>query len=104
MIEQLLSNAIKYTGRGTVTISVTQDKVLRVADTGMGIAPEDLPRIFERGFTGYNGRTDRKSTGLGLYLCKRAADRLSAAISVQSVPGEGSVFSVDLHTDPLEVE
>ena len=104
VIEQLLSNAIKYTGRGTVTISVTQDKVLRVADTGMGIAPEDLPRIFERGFTGYNGRTDRKSTGLGLYLCKRAADRLSAAISVQSVPGEGSVFSVDLHTDPLEVE
>lgn len=104
VIEQLLSNAIKYTGRGTVTISVTQDKVLRVADTGMGIAPEDLPRIFERGFTGYNGRTDRKSTGLGLYLCKKAADKISAAISVQSAPGEGSVFSVDLHTNPLEVE
>lgn len=104
VIEQLLSNAIKYTSRGTVTISVTEDRVLRIADTGMGIAEEDLPRIFEKGFTGYNGRTDRKSTGLGLYLCRRAADKLSAAISVQSAPGEGTVFSVDLHTDFLEVE
>lgn len=104
VIEQLLSNAIKYTSRGTVTISVTGDKVLRIADTGMGIAAEDLPRIFEKGFTGYNGRADRKSTGLGLYLCRKAADKLSAAISVQSAPGEGTVFSVDLHTDALEVE
>ncbi len=104
VIEQLLSNAVKYTVRGAVTISVTEDKVLRIADTGIGIAAEDLPRIFEKGFTGYNGRADRKSTGLGLYLCRRAADKLSAAISVQSVPGEGTVFSVDLHTDPLEVE
>ncbi len=104
VVEQLLSNAIKYTNRGTVTISVTEDKVLRIADTGIGIAPEDLPRIFEKGFTGYNGHADKKSTGLGLYLCKRAADRLSATISAQSVPGGGSVFSVDLHTDALEVE
>lgn len=104
VIEQLLSNAIKYTSRGAVTISVTEDKVLQIADTGMGIAAEDLPRIFEKGFTGYNGRTDRKSTGLGLYLCRKAADKLSAPISVQSVPGEGTVFSVDLHTDFLEVE
>lgn len=104
VIEQLLSNAIKYTNRGAVTISVTEDKVLRIADTGMGIAAEDLPRIFEKGFTGYNGRADRKSTGLGLYLCRKAADKLSAAISVQSTPGEGTVFSVDLHTDFLEVE
>ncbi len=104
VIEQLLSNAIKYTARGAVTITVTEDKVLQIADTGMGIAKEDLPRIFEKGFTGYNGRMDRKSTGLGLYLCRRAADRISAAVSVQSAPGEGSVFSVDLHTEPLEVE
>ena len=104
VIEQLLSNAVKYTGQGAVTISVTEDKVLRIADTGMGIAAEDLPRIFEKGFTGYNGRADRKSTGLGLYLCRQAADKLSAPISVQSVPGEGTVFSVDLHTDFLEVE
>lgn len=104
VIEQLLSNAVKYTSRGAVRISVTEDKVLRIADTGMGIAAEDLPRIFEKGFTGYNGRADRKSTGLGLYLCRRAADKLSAAISVQSAPGAGTVFSVDLHTDALEVE
>lgn len=104
MIEQLLSNAIKYTSRGTVTISVTDDKVLRIADTGIGIAAEDLPRIFEKGFTGYNGRMDKKSTGLGLYLCRKAADKLSAAVSVQSTPGEGTVFSVDLHTDFLVAE
>lgn len=104
VIEQLLSNAVKYTSRGAVTISVTEDKVLRIADTGMGIAAEDLPRIFEKGFTGYNGRADRKSTGLGLYLCRKAADKLSAAVSVQSEPGKGSMFSVDLHTDALEVE
>lgn len=104
VIEQLLSNAIKYTARGAVTITVTEDKVLQIADTGMGIAKEDLPRIFEKGFTGYNGRADRKSTGLGLYLCRKAADRLSAVVSVRSAPGEGSVFSVDLHTEPLEVE
>lgn len=104
VIEQLLSNAVKYTVRGGVTISVTEDKVLRIADTGIGIAAEDLPRIFEKGFTGYNGRTDRKSTGLGLYLCRKAADKLSAPISVQSAPGEGTVFSVDLHKELLEVE
>lgn len=104
VIEQLLSNAVKYTVRGAITISVTEDKVLRIADTGMGIAAEDLPRIFEKGFTGYNGRADRKSTGLGLYLCKKAADRISAAISVQSAPGEGTVFSVNLHTDLPEPE
>ncbi|MFR6588047.1 MAG: ATP-binding protein [Ruminococcus sp.] len=68
LLEQLLSNAVKYTKHGTVTISVTPEKVVRIADTGIGIAPEDLPRIFEKGFTGYNGRAGQKSTGLGLYL------------------------------------
>lgn len=104
MIEQLLSNAVKYTNSGSVTITVSGDKILRIADTGIGIAPEDLPRIFEKGFTGYNGRADKKSTGLGLYLCRKAADKLSVSVSVESVQGEGSVFSVDLHTDALEVE
>lgn len=104
MIEQILSNAIKYTARGTVTITVTQEKILKIADTGIGIAPEDIPRIFEKGFTGYNGRADKKSTGLGLYLCRMAAEKLSHKISVESTVGSGSVFSIDLHTDLLEVE
>lgn len=68
IIEQVMSNSIKYTQQGSVTITVTPDKVLKIADTGIGIASEDLPRIFEKGFTGYNGRLDKKSTGLGLVL------------------------------------
>ncbi|MBD5116701.1 MAG: HAMP domain-containing histidine kinase [Ruminococcaceae bacterium] len=96
MLEQLLSNAVKYTEKGQVAISVTEDSVLKISDTGIGIAKEDLPRIFEKGFTGYNGREDKKSTGLGLYLCRLTADRLSHRIWVESEIGKGSVFSVDL--------
>lgn len=104
LIEQILSNAVKYTNSGAITITVSEDKVLRIEDTGIGIAAEDIPRIFEKGFTGYNGRADKKSTGLGLYLCKKAADKISASVSVESVQGKGSVFYVDLSTTELEVE
>lgn len=104
IIEQLLSNAVKYTQKGQVSITVTPDKVLHIADTGIGIAPEDLPRIFEEGFTGYNGRADKKSTGLGLYLCRLTADKLSHTLSVESTVGKGSVFSIDLSREKLEVE
>ncbi|MFR8249064.1 MAG: sensor histidine kinase [Lachnospiraceae bacterium] len=87
----LLSNrfyrtVLSITPQGSVTIMVTSDKILKITDTGIGIAPEDVPRIFEKGFTGYNGRLNKKSTGLGLYLCKKAADRLSHKISVESSP------------------
>ena len=104
ILEQLLSNAIKYTRKGTVTITVSPDQILSVTDTGMGIAPEDLPRIFEKGFTGYHGRADKKATGLGLYLCKQTAGKLGIDISVQSEPGKGSTFFLNLHKNPLEVE
>lgn len=104
ILEQILSNSIKYTQEGSVSITLTPDKVLNISDTGIGIAPEDLPRIFERGFTGYNGRSDKKSTGLGLYLCKKAAGRLSHKISVQSKPGAGTVVSIDLDTKMLRTE
>ena len=104
IIEQVLSNSIKYTPKGSVTITVTPDKVLKISDTGIGIATEDVPRIFEKGFTGYNGRLNKKSTGLGLYLCKMAADRLSHKISVESAPGVGTTISIDLHTEKLTVE
>lgn len=104
IIEQILSNAVKYTESGSVTISVGENKVLQINDTGIGIAAEDLPRIFEKGYTGYNGRADKKSTGLGLYLCKKAADKLSHGISAWSKPGEGSTFYIDLNTDGLEIE
>lgn len=104
ILEQLLSNAVKYTEEGSVTISLSEGRILSVADTGIGIAQEDLPLIFEKGFTGYNGRANRKSTGLGLYLCRRAADRLSHRLSARSVPGGGSVFSLDLGREQIDIE
>ena len=104
IIEQLLSNAVKYTAQGTVTIEVDKKKRLTVSDTGIGIAPEDLPRIFEKGYTGYNGRQDKKSTGIGLYLCRSAADKLGHAITAQSEPGKGSRFTIDLASYPFQAE
>lgn len=103
IIEQLLSNAIKYTERGSVTIKV-DNKVLSIADTGIGIAKEDIPRIFEKGYTGYNGRIERKSTGIGLYLCRLAANKLSHKLSVTSEIGGGSTFFIDLNTYHLQAE
>jgi len=104
IIEQILSNAVKYTESGSVTIIVSPEKILRISDTGIGIAQEDIPRIFEKGFTGYNGRADSKSTGLGLYLCKKACDKLFHRICVESETGKGSIFSVYLDREELEVE
>lgn len=104
ILEQLLSNAVKYTREGGVAITVDEHLRLSVADTGIGIAPEDLPRIFEKGFTGYNGRADKKATGLGLYLAQQAAKKLNCTLTAQSQPGAGSVFTLDLNHDPLIVE
>lgn len=103
ILEQLLSNAVKYTESGSVTISVSDD-ILKISDTGIGIAAEDLPRIFEKGYTGYNGRADKKSTGLGLYLCKRTADKLSHKLYAESSVGKGSSFYIDLSHKKIEIE
>lgn len=96
VIEQLLSNALKYTPHGGVHIYLTDSKTLCVEDTGVGIAPEDLPRVFEKGYTGYNGRTDQNATGLGLYLCKSICTKLGHAITISSVPDQGTVVKLDL--------
>ena len=93
VLEQLLSNAVKYTNQGSITISADAE-ALSVSDTGIGIAAEDLPRIFEKGFTGYNGRANQKSTGLGLYLCEKACKKLSHCISAESEVGKGSTFRI----------
>ena len=103
IIEQILSNAIKYTEKGSVTITV-ENKVIIIEDTGIGIRKEDLPRIFEKGYTGYNGRIEKKSTGIGLYLSRRAADKLSHKLSVTSEIGMGSKFYIDTNTYNLKVE
>lgn len=104
IIEQLLSNSIKYTPFGTVKIFVGENSVLSIEDTGIGIADEDIPRIFEKGFTGYNGRENKKSTGLGLYLCKQASEKLSHKIWAESKVGEGTKVYLDLRSANLEVE
>ncbi|MEE1313507.1 MAG: ATP-binding protein [Lachnospiraceae bacterium] len=104
IIEQLLSNAVKYTEEGTITISGDDNLVLSIADTGIGIAPEDLPRIFQRGFTGYNGHAHKKSTGLGLYLCKKAAKRLESPIWVSSKTGIGTTVFLNLQKESLIME
>ncbi len=98
ILDQILSNAVKYTSAGTVTV-LFREGILTVSDTGAGIAPEDLPRIFEKGYTGMNGRLGQKSSGFGLYLAKKAADMLSISISAESTPGEGSAFSLDFRQD-----
>ena len=95
ILDQLLSNAVKYTLSGSVTIAM-HDGLLTISDTGIGIAPEDLPRVFEKGYTGMNGRLGQKSSGLGLYLAKKAADLLSIPLSVQSTVGVGTAFTLDL--------
>lgn len=87
---QVLSNSLKYTAKGSISIYGQSDKTLVIADTGIGIAPEDLPRIWEKGFTGCNGRKDQRATGIGLYLCKRILENLSHSIRVESRPGEGT--------------
>lgn len=97
VIEQLLSNALKYTPSGGISIHAGEGgKVLVIKDTGIGIAREDLPRIFEKGYTGLNGRTGQKSTGIGLYLCKRILGKLGHRMWIESEIGEGTRVFLDL--------
>lgn len=103
VIEQILSNALKYTAAGSIRI-FTQGETLVIADTGMGIAPEDLPRVFEKGYTGYNGRTDKKATGIGLYLCKKILQKLGHDISISSEVGKGTRVSIDLSREEIVLE
>ena len=103
VIEQVLSNAVKYTERGKVKISCEGSKLI-ISDTGIGIAPDDLPRIFDKGYTGFNGRMDRKASGIGLYLCRRICNNLGHGITAESVPGQGTTITIELERNNLEVE
>lgn len=110
-MEQILSNALKYTEKGKITMGFLDEDsgkipeaarenrageerergiILYIEDTGMGIRPEDLPRIFDRGFTGYNGRVEKRATGIGLYLCHRICRQLGISIRVESSFGKGT--------------
>lgn len=116
VIEQLISNSLKYTESGRITIEMEQESkrenppagdgpeghtgkkkgeaVLCIRDTGIGIAPEDLPRIFEKGYTGYNGRSDKKASGIGLYLCRRICGNLGHGITANSSMESGTVIRI----------
>ena len=123
MIEQVLSNALKYTSsddvrppkaggmgspdgdteKGSISLYIKGTELV-VEDTGIGIAPEDLPRIFERGFTGYNGREHQKSTGIGLYLCKTIIQKLGNSIRAESRVGVGTKIYISLEREDVKFE
>ena len=106
VIEQILSNSLKYTNKGTISIYMDKDKenTLVIKDTGIGIVEEDVPQIFEKGFTGYNGRRDKKSTGIGLYLCNEITSRLSHKLYVTSKVGEGTKVFIDFSTNNIKIK
>ena len=125
VLEQILSNALKYIrggeescGKisiyledGSYPVHEERDNVggirkscLVIEDNGIGIWPEDLPRVFEKGFTGYNGRTDKKSTGIGLYLCKTVIDRLRHQIWIESEAGRGTKVYLSLGRTKVRYE
>ena len=104
VIEQVLSNAVKYTESGGIRIHTDSPGILCIEDTGIGICPEDLPRIFENGYTGFNGREDKRASGIGLYLCRRVCENLGHRISAESAPGAGTRVYLDLNVHPIGIE
>ncbi|MBW6411375.1 sensor histidine kinase [Clostridium weizhouense] len=106
VLEQILSNALKYTKEGTIFIYMDKQNkdTLIIKDTGIGIEEEDIPRVFEKGFTGYNGRMNKKSTGIGLYLCKNILNNLSHKIFITSKVGKGTMVAIDFLRKKIEIE
>ena len=104
VVEQLLSNALKYTLAGSVSVYLEEPAILCIRDTGIGIAPEDLPRVFERSYTGLTGRADKRASGLGLSLCRQICSKLGHGLFIESVPDCGTVVHVDLSAAKLSVE
>lgn len=94
VLEQILSNSLKYTPPGgKITISQSGDS-LSISDTGRGIPPEELPRVFEKSYTGSGGRRDKRATGIGLYLCKTVLNKLGCDIAISSAPGQGTTVTI----------
>lgn len=103
-LEQLLSNALKYTHEGGISIFWQEPETLCIRDSGIGIAPEDLPRVFEKGYTGYNGRTEQSSSGIGLYLCRRICDKLGIGLSIESQVDTGTTVLLKIRRERLQTE
>lgn len=103
ILEQLVSNAAKYTEQGSITIYQPTPLQICVSDTGIGITAEDLPRLFEKGYTGFNGRIHQKSTGCGLYMCKKVSLLLGYKLTVSSQINKGTTVTVNLPADNFSV-
>lgn len=103
ILEQILSNAIKYTKQGEIDIFI-EDETLIIKDTGIGIQKSDLSRVFERGFSGFNGRVDQKASGLGLYLSREIAQKLGHELSLSSQLDKGTVVRIGLNQKTLAQE
>lgn len=102
MIEQVLNNALKYTKNGDIWISFDQQKQqLSIKDSGQGIPENDLPKIFDKGYAGFNGQLNQQSSGIGLYLVKTIANRLNQPVSVQSTLGKGTIFTIQFKTSTI---
>ena len=104
VIEQVLSNAVKYTKKGGIKVYMDEPGILCIEDTGIGISAEDLPRVFENGYTGFNGREDKRASGIGLYLCKRICDNLGHKIYAESEPGVGTKIRIDMNIKEIGIE
>lgn len=103
VLSQVITNALKYTPRGGgIVLEQPEEGILTVRDTGIGIRPEDIARVFDRGFTGHTGRNQEKSTGIGLYLCRRICDELGHGIALDSRVGEGVTVTLDLRRNSFQ--
>ena len=103
IIEQVLSNSLKYTKNGGIEVYF-KDNTLYLKDSGIGIKDSDILRVFERGFSGYNGRLTQQSSGLGLYLSKKIADQLGHDISISSQVGQGTTVSIHFQKQKLAID
>ena len=103
IIEQVLSNSLKYTKSGGIEVYF-KDNTLYLKDSGIGIKDSDILRVFERGFSGYNGRLTQQSSGLGLYLSKKIADQLGHDISISSQVGQGTTVSIHFQKKKLAID
>ena len=103
IIEQLLSNSLKYTSAGGIEIYF-DDQTLYIKDSGIGIKDSDILRVFERGFSGYNGHLTQQSSGLGLYLTKKIADQLGHQIHMTSQVGQGTTVAIHFEEKKLVID
>lgn len=95
VLEQIIFNAIKYTPQGCIQVIFENHHQIVIKDTGIGIAASDLPRLFDKGYTGLNGRLENNSSGLGLFMVKQILSELGHDIKIASVVGSGTMVTID---------